>query len=550
MSRRIDVELTSARDDGSWTWRAAGARQPKGTLDASVLYEDARVGDVVRADADFGIDGITVLHVYPPREGRTQAEGLQIIGPSRDEPGVTTSMLERAERPRRPPRPEWAERGRPGGPERTERRPSRPSGPASPQPEGGEPGGGGRRRTGPTGPSRDQGGGPLPGGKGGLRPGREGRPGGGAPAARPDHRPGRPAGRPSSTGTGRARPPRLAPGNAHRAAALASLVPEERPVAEQVLRGGMPAVRQAIEAQNAEARAEGRPEVRPEPLLAMAEQLLPRLKAAAWRDRAEAAVAIVDDIPMRDLRSVVTGADQAARDDESRLLAVKLREALDRRLSQMRTRWNEEIVTALDAGKILPALRASARAPDPGARFPAELAVRLSQAAGAAMTPETPPERWAILLEAVTTSPVRRTVKPVGLPVEPGGTLLEAAKHASGRVPALAGLLGIDMPPPPGPPRPPRPATARPGAPRPGSGPKPGAPGPQSAPPAGPSPAPPHPASTSEGSPAAPGQAPPPAVEPVNASPSPADTQTPSVAVPPSPAETKTPSVEVEDQKD
>ena len=29
MSRRIDIELTSARPDGTWTWRAAGARNPK-----------------------------------------------------------------------------------------------------------------------------------------------------------------------------------------------------------------------------------------------------------------------------------------------------------------------------------------------------------------------------------------------------------------------------------------------------------------------------------------------------------------------------------------
>ena len=34
---RIDIELTSSRRDGSWTWRAAGAREPQGVVDASVL---------------------------------------------------------------------------------------------------------------------------------------------------------------------------------------------------------------------------------------------------------------------------------------------------------------------------------------------------------------------------------------------------------------------------------------------------------------------------------------------------------------------------------
>ena len=36
MSRRIEVELTSERPDGSWTWRAAGAREPKGELDGGL----------------------------------------------------------------------------------------------------------------------------------------------------------------------------------------------------------------------------------------------------------------------------------------------------------------------------------------------------------------------------------------------------------------------------------------------------------------------------------------------------------------------------------
>ncbi len=119
----------------------------------------------------------------------------------------------------------------------------------------------------------------------------------------------------------------------HRDAALASVSPEQRPIAEQVLKGGIPAVRQAIEAQNDRARAANHPEVNGEALLAMAEELLPRLKAAAWRDRAEAAAGAVDEISLRDLRSVVAGADTATRDDESRLLASTLREALERRVA-------------------------------------------------------------------------------------------------------------------------------------------------------------------------------------------------------------------------
>jgi len=47
MTHRLEIELTSNRDDGTWTWRAAGARQPKGVLNAGLivgLNDDAPIG--------------------------------------------------------------------------------------------------------------------------------------------------------------------------------------------------------------------------------------------------------------------------------------------------------------------------------------------------------------------------------------------------------------------------------------------------------------------------------------------------------------------------
>jgi hypothetical protein len=187
-------------------------------------------------------------------------------------------------------------------------------------------------------------------------------------------------------------------------------------------------------------------------LLAIAEGLLPRLKAAEWRDRAEAAVKGGEEITLRDLRSVVAGADMA-RDEESRQLATSLREALERRIDAQRQEWLDSVGASLDEGRIVRSLRLSARPPDPGIRFPADLATRLAQAAGNAMGPETPADRWAALLDAVLVSPVRRSVRPVGLPAEPGEELLHTARQASGRIPALAPMLGVKIPPPPGPPR-------------------------------------------------------------------------------------------------
>lgn len=449
MSRRIEVELTSTRPDGTWTWRAAGAKQPKGELDGSLLYEGAQVGDVVKAEASFELEGITILQITPPKtKGASPIERLEIIGTSRDFEPVTSSLVPKSERPR-------------GGPRDRDRGDRGDRGDPGPRPDRGRAGPGGGR-----GERGDRAGGPRPErGERGPRPERGERP---ARGERPPARAGgeKPAAPPKP------KPKKLNPQNVHRSAVLDSLPPEQRPVAEQALKGGIPAVRQAIETQNAKARAEGQPEIKPEPLLALAEELLPRLKAAEWRDRAEAAAKDVDEIGLRDLRTVVAAAD-VARDDEARALASQLREALERRTTAQRDAWITEITSALDEGRVVRGLRVAARPPDPSSRVPAELAMRLGQMAGEAMTADIAPDRWAILLDAVAASPVRRSVKPAGFPAEPGEQLLQAAKQTSGRVPALAAMLGIEMPPPPGPPRAPRRPGSRPVPPKPAAAPAP-----------------------------------------------------------------------------
>ena len=219
-------------------------------------------------------------------------------------------------------------------------------------------------------------------------------------------------------------------------------------MAEQVLRGGIPAVRTALHLEREKAMAEGRPVPNTDQLVAMAESLLPRLKAAEWRDRAEAADKDVDEISLRDLRSVVAGADMA-HDEETRALAARLREALDRRVEAQRSEWSEEIARHLDDHKVVRALRLAARPPEPAARLDAALADRLSDAAGRALAPDAPAERWLALLEAVAASPVRRSVQPAGLPTDATPELRRAAHQQSGRIPALAAMLGTSMPPPP-----------------------------------------------------------------------------------------------------
>ena len=209
-------------------------------------------------------------------------------------------------------------------------------------------------------------------------------------------------------------------------------------------------MRTAIHLEGEKATAEGRPAPNADALLAIAEDILPRVKAAEWRDRADAAAKMADELPLRDLRAILDGAS-AARDEESRALAAGLRETLERRVEALRAGWVEEIQTNLADTRVVRALRLSARPPDATTRLPADLATQLTEAASQAMSPDTPSERWAAMLEAVAGSPVRRQVKPVGLPSDATEPLLQAARQQSGRIPALAPMLGITMPPPPGP---------------------------------------------------------------------------------------------------
>ena len=79
MSRRIDIELTSALADGSWTWRAAGARKPNGVLDGSILPDGAKVGDEIKVEMEQMLDGVEILSVVKGRQKTGDANVLEIL---------------------------------------------------------------------------------------------------------------------------------------------------------------------------------------------------------------------------------------------------------------------------------------------------------------------------------------------------------------------------------------------------------------------------------------------------------------------------------------
>ena len=374
MGRRIEVELTSTRQDGSWTWRAAGAKQPKGELTGNLLYDGAKVGDVVKVEAEFHLDGIEVTEVFAPRAKKERTDLLALKSrPLRDDELVTTQRVPRGDRG-----------DRRGGRDRAR----------------------GERR------DRDD----RRGERRGPRPEAERRP----------------------------KPKRLRPRRVHRDALLAEITEEHRPIVQQVMREGMPGVRAAIEKQNAEAKAAGKPEVDASPILAIAEKNLGPARLAEWRDRAEAALADAAELDIRDLRSVVVAGTDVARDDETRAMVDQIRSVLDERLESDHAAWLQDLDRAIGEGRVVRGLRLSSRPVKAGAPLPTEMASKLAEQASQALAPDVMQDRWATVLDALAFSPVRGAVTPVGLPPEPGEELLSEVRRLSDRLPTIAALFNID----------------------------------------------------------------------------------------------------------
>jgi len=425
MGHRIEVELTSQSDETTWTWRAAGAKLPRGTVDAGLVPVGTTVGTVLRAEVETTLDGTTVTALLAPKgkAAPKPVDRIEVIGTPQKGPDVNVVLAGKGKRRRDD-----------GGDRDGSRRPSS----RGPRGEGRGREGAGAGTGGPRGDGRGREGAGAGAGAGGARRSGPARPGG------------REGGR-ERTERGDRRPQTS---TVFRNAALADLRPEQLAVAEQLIKGGVPSVRQAIQEQNARARAEGRPEVTEAPLMAMAEELRPIIGLATWKDRASVARNTGKDTPLRELRSIVASASTVTLDEEGSEMLASLRTSLNERVTALRERWVERITTSLDDGRVLDAVRASVRAPEPSARLSAELAVRLADAAGQAMAKDTAPADWKALLESVVECPVRRNVKPAGLPDGADEALLSEARKAAGLVPELAKLLGIPIPPPPGPRRP------------------------------------------------------------------------------------------------
>ena len=414
MSRRLDIELTSNRQDGTWTWRAAGAKSPKGVVNGSLLSANAKTGDVLKVEADFDIDGISVLSVVNMREKGQRGNLLEMLASEKTFTPVTQKLADKPKSDRKGGRDAKGKRDGDSRPARPPRDPNAPRRPASTRPDG------------TTG-----------------RPARPSRPHFTAPPEMPK--------RPTAK--------RLKPKHVHRSAVLETLPVEQRGVAERALEGGIKAVRDAVKLQNDQLRKDGKPEVPSDGLISMAQNLLPKLRVADWLDKAEAAKADLATLDLRDLRSVVVASEDpmVMRDETTRALAAELKTALKERQDAAQTLWLSDIVDALKVGRTVRALKMTSEPPKAGQPFPSELGAKLAQAATAGLTTETAPDRWIALLEALAFSPIRGQVKLTTLPQQPSEALLATVKRLSSLLPQIASLFGIEVSPGVSAPRPLRP---------------------------------------------------------------------------------------------
>ncbi len=402
MTRRMDIEVTSTRPDGSFTWRQAGAKAPKGSAGGDVLPAGAKIGDVLRADIDIDMDGPVILSLTTAKQRERNVNLLAITGSGAAFKPVTEVSTNRRSKPDRE-----SKRGDKRGDKRDDRR-SRSSD--------------GADRSDKRGPSDN---------------GRSG-----APAT-----PRRQFTPPPPELPKRPRAARLHPGNTHRQAVLVSLKPEERVLAEKALAGGISAVRQAVNKQNAQLVKDGKPKVNSDGLVNLVVEMLPRLRAAEWHDSVEAVEKIIDTVDLRDLRAIVARSNDLTLMKDASLNAQRerLRLALERRQAAEMQMWVDDLRAAVDVGRIVAALKTAAQPPKAGSRPPDDLRPRLVALTLEQLSPLTTSDRWVIVLEALAFAPIHNEVIPTGVPAVVSPELIATVTRLAPAIPRIAALFGIEV---------------------------------------------------------------------------------------------------------
>ena len=406
MSRRIEIELTSNKGDGTWTWRAAGAREPRGLISADMIPKGAGISSVFTAEVQSDMDGIAVLAVIETEDTRTAPETIEVLGTGKRSSGVN---FKGGGRRRGKGRGDGFGSGGFGG-----------DGFGQGQPRQKQQGGRRKGRSGSAGQDRPA----------RLRPARVHRKKWLA-SVPPEH-----AALAEQIASGRGIANEKGGASEKGNGSENAIDPENRVASETdgisvsgFSEGGSVAERDSASKKGSLSDKD------------VAAKLLSEYRMAEWRDRADLVLSNFEKMDLAEIRMLVADADVCARTPETRSQAEEARQKLGERTERQHGEWLADLATNLSEGRVLRALRMSGQPPKAGVPLPLDLVKWLTTATADILTPEAQPDRWEITLQALAVSPVRRLVRPSQPPAVVSPDLTEAVKELSPRFPQIAALF-------------------------------------------------------------------------------------------------------------
>ena len=426
MNKRFEIEITSQLSEDAWTWRVVGARLPKGKIDASLLPDSVQVGTVLRAEAESSLDGIDILRTFelePPSEPTNRIELLN----TRTQFAVTTQLAPKRGKQKRHARTQNADNK---GSKRTPNAHTASGSTAqlsnaqdARKPET-------RNRKELKGKNKKQ------------RQSQKFQQNERTHERHKHEQSGLTQNRNDASSTQSSN--QLRPKKVHRQALMGCLTEEQKPLAHELAQGGIPHLRKLLERLDERAKAENLPQVASVKLLDLAEDFLPYIQTATWRDRAEAALESIEHVDLSEIRSIVVASDSSARTEETRVLADQIKSALTARVEFDHNKWLANLATNISENRAVRALRLSSQPPKAGAPLPVDIAERLIALASAELNEEISAHRWLVLVEALVYSPVRMHVQPAGKPKKPNDALLYKINKIAHKVPHIASMFESD----------------------------------------------------------------------------------------------------------
>ena len=394
---KIEVEITSQRENGDWTWRAVGAREPKGTVEASLLPTDLIIGAQFSVETEHFLDGIVVTKVFDQKQASEKGETLEILGSGKQTDLVTTQLA----------------KNKKGG-KSSKRSPSSNSGSDE------------RNKSNKSNKSNNS----NKSDKSDKSFVKKDK------AASSTKR--KPRTERKNNDSQFPKSKRLKAKKQHRKEAVKNLPDDLKRIAEILLQKGIPGLRDSISAQNEIAKKAGEPEIPEDLLLKLAEQVYPELRTAEWLDRADGALRGIETVDLRDIRSVIVASENVQKNDAVRSLAEKLKEGFNKRVDNDQKNWLKEVISTLKEGRVVRALRLSSRPPKAGFPLPEDLLNSLTEATNEALSADVTQSRWGTIAEAAAFSPIHERVIPAGVPKNPNDELLKIIRRISSKAPSIA----------------------------------------------------------------------------------------------------------------